>query len=121
MFTLHFRLPDCRFQSAIGNYHISPCRKFHQDPVRSYTGPGRILAGLHINRERLTGSYLGARLVGSYIREAKLVGACIGSYEKGKLVGSRIGSYKKGKLVGSRIGSYQKGKLVGSCTTVLQK
>ena len=38
---------------------------------------------------------LGARLVGSYIREAKLVGSCIGSY--------------------------QKGKLVGSCTTILQK
>ena len=27
------------------------------------------------------------------IREAKLVGSCIGSYQKGKLVGSWIGSY----------------------------
>ena len=84
-------------------------RKSREDPVGSCIlqdhtyDSGRILAGLH-NRERLTGSYkvltgsyLGARLdpIGSYIREAK--------------------------LVGSSIVSYQKGKLVGSCTTILQK
>ena len=67
-----------------------------ENPARILEDPVfyKIPAGLD-NRERLTGSYLGARLVGSYIREAKLVGSCTGSY--------------------------QKGKLVGSCTTILQK
>ena len=70
--------------------------------IGSYTGswqdPSRITLSREVDRilyRILTGCYLGARLVGSYIREAKLVRSCIGSY--------------------------QQGKLAGSCTTILQK